>query len=70
VLKIKHNDAVKFFDGFDHSQVAAPGYAMWYLWAIRHLDGAAYTVPENTKEHEWVLKKDAPIWEPKDALLR
>lgn len=55
VLKVRHGDTVKIFDGQDHSQVAAPGYRMYYLWVIRHLPGNPYTVPEFTEEHRWLL---------------
>ena len=36
VLKVKHNDMVKFLNGVSHPQVAAPGNVMWYLWVIKH----------------------------------
>jgi 5-deoxy-glucuronate isomerase len=55
VLKVRHGDTVKILDERDHSQCAAPGYAMYYLWAIRHLDDEPYTVPEFTEEHRWLL---------------
>jgi len=70
VFKVKHNDLVKIFDGLDHPQVSAPGYAMYYLWVIRHLDGNPYLAPENTREHEWMLSRDAKIWTPADEVLR
>lgn len=43
VFKIKHHDLLKITGGRDHSQVAAPGFHMYYLWAIRHLPGQPYT---------------------------
>ncbi len=55
VLKIRQYDTVKILDNVDHSQCAAPGYAMYYIWAIRHLEGEPYTVPEFTAEHRWLL---------------
>jgi 5-deoxy-glucuronate isomerase len=55
VLKVRHGDTVKILDNRDHSQCAAPGYAMYYIWAIRHLPGDPYTVPEFTAEHRWML---------------
>jgi 5-deoxy-D-glucuronate isomerase len=55
VLKIRQYDTLKILEGRDHSQCAAPGYAMWYLWAIRHLPGKPYTVPEFTAEHRWMM---------------
>ncbi len=55
VLKIRQYDTLEILDNKDHSQCAAPGYAMYYIWAIRHLPGEPYTVPEFTEEHTWML---------------
>ncbi len=57
VYKVKSFDTLKIMPGFDHAQVSAPGYGMYYLWVIRHLDNARYDVPEFTKEHVWVMEK-------------
>ncbi len=54
VLKVRAHDTVLILDGDDHSQVAAPGYGMYYIWAIRHLDGNPYVAPEFTAEHRWM----------------
>lgn len=64
VVKVRHGDTTLIVDANDHSQVAAPGYAMCYVWAIRHLPGAPYTVPEFTLEHRWLLDPDACVWAP------
>jgi 5-deoxy-glucuronate isomerase len=61
VLKVRHGDTVKIFDGQDHPQVAAPGYRMYYLWVIRHLPGHPYTVPEFAEEHRWLLGDPPPV---------
>ncbi len=58
-------DTILIRDGEDHPQVTAPGYAMWYLWVIRHLEEDRYGTPEFTAAHSWVAKPDAPIWSPK-----
>ncbi len=63
VLKVRHYDSVKILDLNDHAQCSAPGYAMYYSWVIRHLPDKAYTAPEFTKEHAWVMNADATIWE-------
>lgn len=65
VYKLKHNDTLLITEGSVHSQVAAPGYAMYYLWAIRHLDGNPYIHPVFVEEHLWVTDKDAAIWSGK-----
>lgn len=47
-----------------HSQVAAPGYAMWYLWMIPHLKNNLWK-PDTRyfrDEHKWLLEQDAAIW--------
>jgi len=58
-------DTVLIRDGEDHPQVTAPGYAMWYLWVIRHLDGDRYGSPEFTAKHRWVTGPQDAIWQPK-----
>ncbi len=58
VFKVRHGDTVKILDLNDHSQCAAPGYGMYYIWAIRHLPGEPYTVPEFTEEHRWLLEQE------------
>ncbi len=61
---LHENDTILIRDTEDHPQVTAPGYAMWYLWVIRHLDGDRYIVPEFTEAHRWVSAPDASIWLP------
>lgn len=62
VLKVRNRDTIKISAGLDHAQVAAPGCAMWYLWVIRHLPEARYSVPEVAEENRWML--DATTWSP------
>lgn len=61
---LHEGDTILIRDGEDHPQVTAPGYAMWYLWVIRHLDGQRYITPTFTEEHRWVTSPDADIWLP------
>lgn len=63
--KILDKDTILIRDKEDHPQVSAPGYAMWYLWVIRHLLDNPYIDPEFTPEHIWVSTPEAPIWVPK-----
>ncbi len=65
VLKVHHNDTIKILDQNDHAQCAAPGYAMYYAWVIRHLPGQRYTVPEFTEAHSWTMNPDATFWWPR-----
>ena len=62
---IEHNDTVKILPNLDHPQVAAPGYAMYFLWVIRHLDGNPYIKPTFEKEHLWVEEPNAVLWPDK-----
>jgi 5-deoxy-glucuronate isomerase len=66
---IKNKDTILIREGEVHPQVTAPGYAMWYLWVIRHIEGAHYGPATNTpvfvEEHKWVMGDERNIWEPK-----
>ncbi len=47
-----------------HSQGAAPGYAMYYIWMIPHLADNRW-LPSTRyyrKEHEWLLEENVKIW--------
>lgn len=59
---VEHNDAVFVEPGQVHPQVTAPGYAMYYLWVIRHLEDNPYLEPEYDPQHLWAAQPDAPIW--------
>jgi 5-deoxy-glucuronate isomerase len=63
---IRHRDTILIREGQVHPQVTAPGYAMWYLWVIRHIDGAHYGPATNTpvfvEEHKWVMGDENRIW--------
>ena len=47
-----------------HSQVAAAGYAMYYLWMIPHLPDDRWlpTTRYFREEHRWLLDSDVTIW--------
>lgn len=62
VLKVHNNDTVFIQPGLTHPQCTPPGYALWYLWGIRHLDGARYWTPTFLKEHLWVQEPGIPYW--------
>jgi 5-deoxy-glucuronate isomerase len=64
VIKVKSCDTVSIPPGLDHAQVSAPGYAMYYLWAIRHLKGNPYSGFTFSKEHEWTLNPKMQGWIP------
>lgn len=67
VYKVKNGDSIKITGGLDHAQVSAPGYGMYYLWFVRHLDKNPYLGFEFTAEHKWILDAKNQGWRPKDS---
>lgn len=68
VVKVKNNDTVKILNCATHPQATAPGYAMYYIWVIRHIDGNPYASPKYPvfiPEHLWTTDKNAKIWPDK-----
>lgn len=63
---LEENDTVLIPPGMDHPQVAAPGYGMYFIFAIRHLDGNPYIKPTFIEDHLWVEKPGAVIWPNKE----
>ena len=53
VLRIEHFDTYSIANGQEHAHCAAPGYALYTLWFIRHLKENPYSIPTFRKEHEW-----------------
>ena len=70
VVKVQNNDTVFIEPGLTHPHCTAPGYALWYLWAIRHLPDQPYKNPECPvflPEHLWVMAPDSRYWgDPKE----
>ncbi|MDD4080872.1 MAG: 5-deoxy-glucuronate isomerase [Eubacteriales bacterium] len=59
VYTSRQNGLTVILDGF-HSQTAAPGYAMCYMWGIRHLPGNPWQKTRiDDPGHEWLWKADA-----------
>ena len=58
--KSENGDACFIHAGEDHQQATAPGYEMYYVWMIRHIDGDPWykTTRFTAAEHEWLLKDD------------
>lgn len=65
VFKVKDNSFSLIPGGVVHPQIAAPGYAMYYCWMIRHLENNPWTDRINETCHEWLLDKNAKIWPEK-----
>lgn len=57
VFKIRNGDVLAITDDRSHCQVSAPGYTMYYLWAVRHLEGSRYKGFTFEPEHVWTLQK-------------
>lgn len=62
VFKVAHTDTAMIEGGNTHAQVAAPGYAMYYIWLIPHLKEARFNDRIFVDEHKWLLDPDAVIW--------
>lgn len=62
---LEQNDTVLIRPNLDHPQVAAPGYGMYFIWTIRHLEGNPYLAPIFKDEHKWAEEPDAVIWPDK-----
>lgn len=65
VYKVRNYDSAVIADEVTHSQTAAPGYAMYYIWVIRHLENNPFDERIFVPEHKWLLSKDAKIWPEK-----
>ncbi len=59
VFKIKDGSFSALTPGKTHPQVTAPGYPMYVVWMIRHLDGNPWTDRVDDPEHLWMV--DTPI---------
>lgn len=67
VFTIKHNSLAMIRGNRCHPQCAAPGYAMFYVWGIRHLtDDPWIKTRIDAQEHIWLLNPDASIWDEKE----
>jgi 5-deoxy-glucuronate isomerase len=62
VVKIEHN-GLGVITKNSHPHCAAPGYPMYYIWGIRHLDGNPWIKTRiDEPEHAWMLEEGARIW--------
>lgn len=57
--KVMSGDCLCIRGGNAHQQVTAPGYEMYYVWLIRHLDGDPWDKTRiYLKEYEWLANAD------------
>jgi len=61
VLRIEHYDTFQIMQGRAHAHCSAPGYALYTLWFIRHLQNNPYLLPTFKKEHEWTRSPQANL---------
>jgi 5-dehydro-2-deoxygluconokinase len=61
VLRIEHYDTYQIEKDQTHAHCTAPGYALYTLWFIRHLENNPYGTPTFIKEHEWTRNTHANI---------
>lgn len=61
---VKHGDCSLIKPDITHSQAAAPGYALYYIWMIPHLPDDRWlpTTRYYVEDHTWLLEKDVKIW--------
>lgn len=65
---VRHLSWAAIPGGLAHPQAAAPGYAMHYVWAIRHLEGDPWTKTRTVEAaHEWLLDPGADIRKTKQT---
>ncbi len=57
VFQVRNHDLLRIAGNRDHAQTAAPGYHMYYLWAVRHLPDDPYTGFEFHPDHAWLWKQ-------------
>ena len=61
-FKTGNNDCGLFINRARHSQSAAPGYAMYYIWVIHHTDGNPHTGPDTCQQYMWTMDPAAKIF--------
>ena len=57
VYKIKDGSFSALTNNTTHPQVSAPGYPMYIVWMIRHLDGNPWTSREEDPDHLWMVEE-------------
>ncbi len=60
--KVENNYSSLITGNLVHPQVSAPGYAMYYCWAIRHLPKNPWIERVDDPKHKWLYNKNSKIW--------
>jgi 5-dehydro-2-deoxygluconokinase len=58
-LKVNHFDTLVIQNEKQHAHCAAPGYALYTMWCIKHLENRPYITPEFDKAHDWARFESA-----------
>jgi 5-deoxy-glucuronate isomerase len=61
VFTVNDNSFAAIPGGLCHPQVAAPGYAMYYTWIIRHLENDPWQERIVAPEHDWLNAENPQI---------
>ncbi len=64
VYRMTHRDSLLIPGGVVHPQTAAPGYAMFYVWAIPHLPDNRFGPDSREFDplHAWVMEEGRKFW--------
>ncbi len=65
VYQVKDYSYCPIIDDVAHPQASAPGYAMYYFWAIRHFENDPWLSPVEVEEHKWLSQPNVKIWPEK-----
>ena len=57
VYKSRDGSYIAIPGGYDHQQAAAPGYEMYYVWMVRHIEGDPWLKTSRfvSDEHTWLV---------------
>ncbi|GMQ57427.1 5-deoxy-glucuronate isomerase [Vallitalea sediminicola] len=64
--KVKNKSTSCITSNVVHPQCSAPGYAMYYVWMIPHIEEKRWLKDRTFEnQHQWLLNKNAKIWSQK-----
>ena len=66
IKRITQNDTMVILDEKEHAHSTTPGYALYTLWFIRHLENDPYITPTFKADHDWARHPSANerVWKP------
>ncbi|MGL5722373.1 MAG: 5-deoxy-glucuronate isomerase [Brevinema sp.] len=48
--------------GMTHPQCVGAGYALYFTWIIKHLEGNPWTQRVFDTNHKWLMEENPPLW--------